>query len=229
MHEGRFLYVREERRWLEWRDGRWRRDVTGAAERAAKEVVETLWQQVSRLPSEKRAVDGKPTPIVRWALTCQSAQKLHAMLDVASSELAFVVTSDQLDTDPLLLSCGNGTIDLRTGELREPDPGDLITLGTDVDYTPGAARPRFEQFLREVFADDLELVGFVKRAYGSAACGDTRDRALFIEYGARFNGKSTLNTRHRERARRLRAHRTDPRRDGHTPIGYPERSRRARP
>jgi putative DNA primase/helicase len=34
----------------------------------------------------------------------------------------------------------------------------------------------------------------VRRAYGSTASGDTRDRALFIEYGARFNGKSTLNS-----------------------------------
>jgi phage/plasmid-associated DNA primase len=33
----------------------------------------------------------------------------------------------------------------------------------------------------------------VKRAYGSALPGDTRDRALLIQYGHRFNGKTTLN------------------------------------
>jgi putative DNA primase/helicase len=100
---------------------------------------------------------------------------------------------DQLDSDPYLLSCGNGTLDLRTGELREPDPADLITLGTDVNYVPGATRERWLQFLEEVFDSDMELIAFAKRFYGSATTGDTRDRVLAIEWGSRFNGKSTLN------------------------------------
>jgi putative DNA primase/helicase len=192
-YEDGFLYVREERRWLEWRDGRWRRDITGAAERAAQAVVETLWEQVSRLPPEKRVVDGKPSPLVKWALASQSAPKLRAMLELASSDLAFAVTLEQLDRDPYLLSVGNGTIDLRSGELRDPDPADLITLGSDVDYVPAAPRPRWDQFIGEVFDRDMELAAFTKRAYGSTLTGDTRDRALFIQWGPRFNGKSTLN------------------------------------
>ena len=115
------------------------------------------------------------------------------MLALASSDAEIVVRLEQLDADPYLLSCGNGTLDLRTGELREPDPADLITLGTDVDYLPDAPRERWLRFLDEVFDGDQELIAFVKRAYGSCATGDARDRALFIEYGSRFNGKSTLN------------------------------------
>ena len=194
LHQARLLYAREERRWLEWRDGRWRRDLTGAAERAAKDTVEAFWQQVAKLPQEQRVSEGKPTPTVRWALICQSAPKLRAMLELASTEAAFVVRLDDLDADPWLLGCGNGTLDLRTGELHNPDPADLITLGTDVDYRPGAPRPRWDQFIDEVFAGDADLAAFTQRAYGSALTGDTRDRVLLIEHGSRFNGKSTLNS-----------------------------------
>lgn len=187
MHSGRFLHSREESRWLEWRDGRWRRDVTGAAERAAAEVVETLWAQVVRLSADKRK------EAAAWALRSQSSAALRSMLTLAATDAELVVRLDQLDSDPYLLSCGNGTLDLRTGELREPSPDDLISLGTDVAYVWNAPRTRWLRFLEEVFDGDAELIAFVKRGYGSALTGDTRDRALFIEYGSRFNGKSTLN------------------------------------
>ena len=187
MHSDRFRHSREENRWLEWSRGRWRRDVTGAAERAAVEVVETLWSQIPRLPSEDRKT------AVSWALRSQSSAALRSMLTIASSDAELVVRLEQLDGDPYLLSVGNGTVDLRTGEIREPDPSDLLTLGTDVNYAPDAPRERWLQFLDEVFDGDAELVAFVKRAYGSACTGDTRDRALLIEWGPRFNGKSTLN------------------------------------
>jgi putative DNA primase/helicase len=187
MHADRFLYAREERRWLEWREGRWRRDITGAAERAAIETVEALWAQVVKLPADERK------DAALWASRSQSAAAIQAMLRLACVDAEIAVRLDQLDTDPYLLSCGNGTIDLRSGELREPDPADLITLGTDVHYLSDAPRTRWEQFLREVFDGDTELIAFIKRAYGSAITGDTRDRVLLIEYGARFNGKTTLN------------------------------------
>lgn len=187
MHKEGFLHAREERVWLEWRDGRWRRDRTGAAERAAKEVVEELWKQVVELPDEKRERAAK------WAIGCQSEQRLRAMLSLASTEPGMYVRLQDLDADPWLLSCGNGTLDLRTGELRAPDPDDLISRGTDVHYVHDASRDRWERFLREVFDADRALISFVKRAYGSCLTGDTRDRALFVEYGPRFNGKSTLN------------------------------------
>lgn len=187
MHAGRFRHIREERRWLEWRDGRWRRDLTGAAERAAVEVVEELWTQVVRLAAEERKDAAK------WALQSQSNGAIRAMLALAATDAEIVVPLERLDTDPYLLSCGNGTLNLRSGELGDPDPDDLITLGTDIAYVPDAPRERWLTFLAEVFDGDADLIAFVKRAYGSCLTGDTRDRALFVEYGSRFNGKSTLN------------------------------------
>jgi putative DNA primase/helicase len=188
MHRGGLRYVWDEKVWLEWRGGRWRRDTSGAAERAGKQTVQEMLRQASELADSTVRKNA-----VRWALQSEGRQRIVAMLSLAASEPEIVVTTDELDTNPYLFSCGNGTLDLRTGELRPAEPTDLITLGTDIDYDPDARRQRWLQFLAEVFADDQELIAFVKRTYGSCLTGDVRDRALFIEYGSRFNGKSTLN------------------------------------
>lgn len=72
----------------------------------------------------------------------QNVARLRAMLELAATEIDFVVRLEQLDADPWLLSCGNGILDLRTGKLRASDPADLISRGTDVNYNPKAPRAR---------------------------------------------------------------------------------------
>ena len=49
------------------------------------------------------------------------------------------ISPDELDADPFLLNCPNGTLDLRTGELRGHDPADLLTKITRAAYHPDAA------------------------------------------------------------------------------------------
>ncbi|MCL4290690.1 MAG: hypothetical protein KJ051_10510, partial [Thermoleophilia bacterium] len=42
-----------------------------------------------------------------------------------------------------ILSCQNGTLDLRTGKLRPHDPAELISLGSQIPYEPSATCPRW--------------------------------------------------------------------------------------
>jgi putative DNA primase/helicase len=83
-------------------------------------------------------------------------------------------------------------LDLRTSELREPRPEDLISLGTEVPYEPAARCDRWRQFLDEVFDGDQELVAFLKRFVGYCLTGDTREHVLAVFHGSGANGKSTL-------------------------------------
>lgn len=114
------------------------------------------------------------------------------MLALAATEERIALTPQQLDRDPWLLSCANGVIDLRTGQLREHDPADLISLGSDVPYDPSRGCPRWERFLDEVFAADADLVKFLHRAIGYALTGDTGEHTIFVCHGAGCNGKTTL-------------------------------------
>jgi putative DNA primase/helicase len=186
-HGDRLRYVRARGRWLTWSGGRWRVDQTGEAERAAKDVARRLLVRAAALDDDRARRDA-----TRWALTSQAEARQRAMLKLAETEPGLAVAPEQLDADPWLLSCGNGTLDLRTGDLHNHDPEDLISLGSEVDYDPEATCPRWLHFLREVFNDDQELIGFVRRAAGYSLTADTHEHVVLVLHGDGCNGKTTF-------------------------------------
>ena len=142
-------------------------DPVTEADRAAKDTARELLRRAVEIEGEKQK------NAIRHALATQSEARLRAMLTVASSEPEVAIAAEQLDADPWLLSCGNGTVDLGTGEFRPHEPANLISLGTDVAYDPDAGCPRWERFLDEVFDGDHELVRFIRRAIGPVAVTGT--------------------------------------------------------
>jgi putative DNA primase/helicase len=182
----RLRFVKERRQWIEWRDGRWRPDRTGEAERAAKGIARQLLRDAAEL--EGAAQD----TAVRFALASASEARLRAMITLAGTEPALVLPADALDRNPYLLACGNGVLELQTGTLMKPDPDDLVSLGTDIDYDPAAPCTRWLRFLDEVFNGDEELVDYVGRAIGYSLTGDTREQVVFVAHGHGCNGKDTL-------------------------------------
>jgi putative DNA primase/helicase len=59
-----------------------------------------------------------------------------------------------------------------------------------VPYHPQAPCPRWDQFLREIMADNQELIDYLQRAVGSSLTADVSDQVLFFLYGGGANGKS---------------------------------------
>ena len=83
-------------------------------------------------------------------------------------------------------------MDLHTGTLRDGKPADRVTLTTGMDYAPDADCPRWEQFLLEIFDNDINMVRFIQRALGYSLSGDTREQCLFLCWVGGANGKSTM-------------------------------------
>src|SRR5438445_9046480 len=110
----------------------------------------------------------------------------------AESIKSLATKTTDYNRDAFLLTVGNGTLDLRTGELREAQPADLITRATDVDYSPGEKCPHWLRFLDEIFDCDNQVIEFVWRAVGHTLTGSTQEQCLFILYGDGANGKSTF-------------------------------------
>jgi putative DNA primase/helicase len=73
------------------------------------------------------------------------------MVRQAQSEPNNSVDPVQFDAQPWLLNCINGTIDLRTGELRPHDPADLLTCLAPTDYKPDAPCDLGERFLYKLW------------------------------------------------------------------------------
>jgi putative DNA primase/helicase len=77
-------------------------------------------------------------PLVRKPGT---AQRIAAMLDLASSETGVAIRGGQFDASPWLLNVLNGVLDVRTGELRPHDRKYLITKLCPVRYDATAKAP----------------------------------------------------------------------------------------
>jgi putative DNA primase/helicase len=113
----------------------------------------------------------------------------------AQADPEFAVTIDAWDQDQFLLGTPAGTVDLRTGRLRDADPADGITKLTSVAPATQAYCPLWLRFLDESTGGDVELIRFLQQWCGYSLTGDTCEHALIFIYGGGGNGKSVfLNT-----------------------------------
>lgn len=116
---------------------------------------------------------------------------LRGTLEVAESIGALSVHYSELDADPWVLNCQNGTLDLRTLVLREHSPTDFITKVTNAPYDPDARSELWEQFL-ERSLPDAAVRGFVQRCSGLALVGKQLVHNLLVHHGIGRNGKGVF-------------------------------------
>jgi putative DNA primase/helicase len=178
------------RRWLFWDGRRWAIDESRAVEALAKKTADAVWRDVARaIHVGKRA---EIETAVRFAKATAAAKGIAAMLSLARSEPDIPVLPGDLDRDPWALNCTNGTLDLRTGELRPHDRADLLTKLCPVAFDPDAIAPRWDAFVQGIFDRRLALMDFVQLLLGYCLTGDVRELVLPILWGVGANGKSTL-------------------------------------
>lgn len=89
-------------------------------------------------------------------MTGVSAKMVAAVEWLARSDPRVAAKPGQWDADPWLFNTDTGTVELKTGTLREHRRLDYITKISPVG--PGADCPMFHDFLRTIFAGDVELI-----------------------------------------------------------------------
>lgn len=127
---------------------------------------------------------------MKWSKYTASALGIRNMLELAKPALA--ISPDAFDRDPWLLNCVNGTLELRTGKLREHRREDYITKLCPTQYQPDAACPAWNQFLHTILAGNVELLTYLQQLCGYWLTGDVREQILPIFWGTGSNGKSTF-------------------------------------
>src|SRR4029079_17909374 len=105
----------------------------------------------------------------------------------AKADRRLAATIDQWDADRWLLNTPAGVGDLRTGVMRSHRREDYSTKITSVG--PGGSCPLWRKHLHRIMNEDEELVSYLKRVFGYALTGSTREHALFFGYGTGANGK----------------------------------------
>lgn len=128
----------------------------------------------------------------RLALKALTNRSIDAVLKELPNVPGVPADARDFDADPDLLSVANGTVDLRTGELRPHRKEDLITRRLSVNYHPGAKAERWEQFLTEIFPDHPELPAYMRRLVGYGITGRTSEQCFAFFHGQGSNGKSAF-------------------------------------
>lgn len=175
-HSGRLRYDHSTGGWYEWDGCVWRRNHTNLALHWARELARDL----ARSEPDR----------VRYA-TCRTTFAKGVEM-FSKSDPLFAVTAEIWDRDPFLLGTPEGTVDLRTGELRRALTDDNITKLTAFAPADSNDCPRWIQFLHEACGGDVERVRFLHQMFGYSLTGDTREHALFFIHGPGGNGKSVF-------------------------------------
>ena len=206
LHRGRFLFDHAASRWFEWAGHYWREDELNQAMAGVETVIdfyaeEARRQAWDRLKCEKSGQTDKARKhaatedalIKRIRLLQSKARKENILFLAGVGAASLGITGQEWDTDPWLLGCLNGVIDLQTGEHRPGRPDDLIKTVAPTEWKGiSEPAPTWEKFLTEIFADDRELIFYGQRLFGYCVTGRTTEHISPILCGKGRNGKGTL-------------------------------------
>lgn len=181
----RMRWVAPWKRWFHWNDRFWTHAPVQALS-YSKLVARSIYHEAADCESQVGRDD-----LAKWAKTSENAERRKAMVELSKAEEGVAITHGVLDQHPDLLNCTNGTLDLKTFELRPHNAADLITKMCPTAYKPNASGPRWIAFIERILPD-VDAREFVQRFMGSCLTGDVGDQAMLFATGDGANGKSTF-------------------------------------
>lgn len=175
------------RSWYCWDGQRWRQDDRREVQERAKHTARDIYREAATATSEKMG-----EYLQRWAKKSCAKPRITAMIDLSTSDPKVAITPDDFDRAPHLLNVLNGTIDLKTGNLRPHDRSDMITKLIPVKYDPNARAPKWKTFLDRIMDGRVDVIEYLQRAVGYSLTGDIGEQVFLVLHGTGANGKSTF-------------------------------------
>lgn len=212
-----FLYVVEWEMWIMWDGSRWslpggksgaRDRVLHCIIRSARVRYVAAKARIDELTEEAKVIQtrfGKDSDefeaniyaqkaqfaLLKWLEASQNSSRVNGCETLLRGKLA--AHKSDLDAHPWLFNVANGTVDLRTGELRNHDRTDLLTQLSPIEYDPNATAPNWEALLSRAMKEDAAMVLYLQRLIGYTLTGTTQEHILVFHYGnTGSNGKSTF-------------------------------------
>jgi putative DNA primase/helicase len=211
IHQGRFVYDHLTDRWFEWQGNFWREDLKKRAIAALDTIVDLYQGRLEdikrKLLLAKRADDDSKVKTLQSSLNivCKRIRALQSrtcrmnVLKLASVDWTYrdrpslAINGDEWDSNPDLLGCQNGVVDLRTGQFIEGNPEDYIKSVAQTEWLSLETPARqWQNFLHQIFDGDEDLTDYVQRLLGYSITGHTTEHIFPIFWGAGRNGKSTF-------------------------------------
>ena len=197
-------FVAEWGGWLFWDGARWVKAAYPVTRARVRDFLR--WKSDKLFEEAQRASLSLETDKARALNSAISKARARlgsfacetAVEQKARSNWASIAKADEFDAELLLLGTPGGTVDLRTGELRDARRQDKITKFAAVAPAAPGVQPRaWIQFLNAIFPGedgrgDVEMIRFLQRAAGYALTGETTEQKLLFLHGSGRNGKGVF-------------------------------------
>lgn len=218
INHGKYLYNKTTDKWLVWRGHHWEYDTMEERYHAVEVIAETYLKEAYELKDDIETERAKGTrdeanPFFQLQKAYFSRVKRLRSNSGATACLLYshriedpiAIRGDELDTNPWLIACTNGVLDLRTGKLRDGRPGDYL-----LKYVPhewkgvDAPCPKFDAFLASALDGDCmisdeerqqhreQVTAFIQRALGYGITGLSTEHMFLVFNGQGRNGKGVL-------------------------------------
>jgi len=204
---GKFIYDHSLQTWFYFTGHSWKEDTTDKTTAAIQSVIDAYVGEAqiqagakldavkagnSELAGQCGKLEGLLFKRIRALQTIKrKAAVLNLSARIGSKPLC--VTGDEWDTDPWLVGCKNGVIDLKTGVHRAGQPEDYIKTTAPVEWLGlDATCPQWEKFIHEIFDGNKSLADYIQRLMGYGLTGLNIIHIIVIMWGLGRNGKGTL-------------------------------------
>jgi putative DNA primase/helicase len=182
-------YLPSDKQWCVWAGHRWARDQALQHELIVRGFIQQLVIELTHRAHAGSAT-GEGAKYASAARRVQSAQGVKNVVRLLQAPLA--CTPGDFDADPWSLNTPDGVVDLRTGELAQPEPGRMFMRSTLHGPGQGDA-PKWRAFLRDLTGGDDDLVRYLQKVAGYVLTGEMSEKILLNVWGSDSDtGKSTF-------------------------------------
>ncbi len=206
LNKGKFCYDHASGIWYEWSGHYWKADTLGQVTAAFDEVM-NLYQREAAVQensiaecewnkdeSGKKSHKEKLNYLLASIKALRNANRRKNVLYFAhQGKKSLGIDGTEWDKNPNILGCLNGVVDLKTGMLRDGKPEEYIKRIAKTEYKDlKVPAPQWNQFINEVFNDEIEPISYIHRLFGYSITGHTIEHILPIFYGSGRNGKGVM-------------------------------------
>jgi putative DNA primase/helicase len=173
----------QSKKWYVYDGQKWRVDTSGTLELMIIDCVKSLY-------SNAALIDGSDARknYLRKVESLNTRAGASNVLYLARARCPLDET--ELDADPHLFNCRNGTLNLQTYELMPHKREDMLSKLANVDYNPEAQCPQWDAHLNLIFNNNQELIKDFQKIAGYCLLSGNPDAKIFILCGRGRNGKS---------------------------------------
>lgn len=189
-----FRWLATDKQWYYYNGSFWEPDNGQYIENATEKVVNSIKTEKADLSF---AIDTDEVKAMKEFYRFSKESRSHLAKVHMIDEFKKYVTIDHntFDHENMLLNTESGYVDLTNGELKDHDISLLFSEQTATEYSDSTDCPLWDEFLKQIFNNDENLIHYVQKAVGYSLTGSVAEQVMFMCLGSGRNGKSVfINT-----------------------------------